>query len=158
MRGARRGTAAMAAPGMRSKLRATTSSVGRVIKFTKEMEHAAIVFQRCFRRVVATKRVVALRRVKAKHLHLAKLNGKGWTKRDSMANMLQSTFLSNLSRRVVQRAAQFLTKAMHHTLCNEEVLRVLHTKIRTNEELSVVAHHFENLMFIQGLDGRLQQL
>jgi CRP-like cAMP-binding protein len=150
--------ASMAASGMRSKLKATTSSVTFTLQFTKEMEVAAVIIQGCFRRMVAMKRMAALRRVKAKHMKLARLNGKGWTKRDSMANMLQSAFLSKLARRVVQRAAQFLTKALHHTLCSDEVLRVLHMKIRTNEDLSVLAHHFENIKFMQALDGRLQRL
>ena len=62
----------MAAPGMRSKLRATTSSVGLVMRFTKEMEEAAIVIQGCFRRALAMKRLVALRRMQTKHIKLAK--------------------------------------------------------------------------------------
>ena len=123
---------------MRSKLKKTSSSVVFATSFTKEMEDAAIMIQGQFRRMYAMKRMAVLRRVKAKHLKLAKLNGKGWTRSDSMANMLQSSFIAKLCRRVVQRAAQFLTKAMHHTLCSEEVLRVLHTHTRTDQDLSLV--------------------
>jgi CRP-like cAMP-binding protein len=143
---------------MRSKLKKTSSSVVFATSFTKEMEDAAIMIQGQFRRMYAMKRMAVLRRVKAKHLKLAKLNGKGWTRSDSMANMLQSSFIAKLCRRVVQRAAQFLTKAMHHTLCSEEVLRVLHTHTRTDQDLSLVCMHFQNLKFIASLDTRIQQL
>ena len=128
---------------------------------TKEMHAAATMIQGQFRRLTALKRMAVLRRLKKKHEKLQRLNGGasgGWTHNDSMANMLQSSFIAKLCRKAVQKAAQFMTRAGLHVLCGEEVLRVLHTHHRTEDDLAMLQTHFSELAFMKALTSRIQQL
>ena len=153
----------MAGPSKGARLMKRTTTAVLFSSPTKEMHAAATMIQGQFRRLTVMKRMAVLWRLKKKHEKLQRLNAGdtrpgGWTHNDTMANMLQSSFIAKLCRKAVQKAAQFMTRATSTVLCDEEVLHVLHTHHRTEDDLAVLQIHFSELAFMKALSTRIQQL